>query len=603
MRWNPLRLYWLAVCVLAPAVMIGVVACDDSAKKNDAPTAKNNADAPDDKLASNNTPDKPAGDNPAKPDKTNDVDALPPAETSKVAGDDETPTRTVTSAEKTVTDEPSDLIEDADLPTDLGLDVTDPNAVVDALTDAAGDEADIPAPKDAVDATLDALDAATDEPLVEAPKIEAPGIEVPDVPDAPAPPAVVAPPAGDVGTGEAPAIVNPPAAGPDSDEPLALADRDAAAEELADAADADDAAAEAADAAANDSGDAIEAVLSPSASLRDRMLDEAGELARAKKIVGPEAPFENNCNTCHTKEVEAWQHTRHYLTYKDRHRSPEAQAILDNMGIRSMKRSGDCRQCHYTSIERRGRIMPAWGVSCESCHGPAAEWVTFHNKAGGDPNAKALEMGQGQAQPAEQRKTRLAKAVDKGMIHSEMTYNIARNCYSCHTVPNETIVNKGKHKAGSDFDLVAWSQGEVRHNFLTGAGGNYEAAKNAPGSQNRLRRLYTIGAIVDLEVSLYNLANVKEKGGDFHKAMVERVNKARAKVAKIAEAADIAEVKAVLEKVPATVDESTSVSGELADEVGKAGRVVSAKYSGEQLAGVDPLLPAKDQYKGTPHNE
>ena len=60
-------------------------------------------------------------------------------------------------------------------------------------------------------------------------------------------------------------------------------------------------------------------------------------------------------------------------------------------------------------------------------------------------------------------------------------YLIARQCYDCHTVPNERLVNVGGHLAGSqDFELVAWSQGMVRHNFLrTGGTTNAVLSRNS----------------------------------------------------------------------------------------------------------------------------
>ena len=46
-------------------------------------------------------------------------------------------------------------------------------------------------------------------------------------------------------------------------------------------------------------------------------------------------------------------------------------------------------------------------------------------------------------------------------------YLLAQSCYRCHTVPDERLVNVGGHHAGSlDFELVSWSQGTVRHNFV-----------------------------------------------------------------------------------------------------------------------------------------
>jgi hypothetical protein len=63
-------------------------------------------------------------------------------------------------------------------------------------------------------------------------------------------------------------------------------------------------------------------------------------------------------------------------------------------------------------------------------------------------------------------------------------YLLAQSCYRCHTVPDEELVNVGGHKAGSlDFEIVAWSQGLVRHNFVRSNG-----QTNDPSPPDRLRQ-------------------------------------------------------------------------------------------------------------------
>ena len=119
-----------------------------------------------------------------------------------------------------------------------------------------------------------------------------------------------------------------------------------------------------------------------------------------------------------------------------------------------MKRSTVCRQCHYTSRVKENKVRPAWGVSCESCHAPAGDWNDIHNRQGGNQAAEKLKWGDGKTESSENRVARLGAARDKGMVHSEMLYEIAANCFGCHTVPNETLVNRGGHHVGKEFDLV-----------------------------------------------------------------------------------------------------------------------------------------------------
>jgi hypothetical protein len=322
-------------------------------------------------------------------------------------------------------------------------------------------------------------------------------------------------------------------------------------------------------------------------------ITEDEEKQEVAKIIGPEIS-DNNCATCHAVEVEAWKQSHHFATFATAHTTDRAKEILKNMGQRSMKRSTDCRQCHYTSLLKGDNLVASWGVSCESCHGGGRDWNEIHNKIGD----QKVTWGMGKKQDPAARAARLEAAVAKGMIHADMLYDIAINCFSCHTVPNEELVNKGKHLAGSEFDLVAWSQGEVRHNFASSPGAP-DAPTNRAATQEQLRRMHVVGALADLEVSLRNLANVKEKGGDFHKAMIDRVNARREKVAKILGAAELPGVAAALKQVPEKVDASTMVTPAAADAIAQAGRQFVKEHDGSKLAGLDPMIPK--EFKGTPY--
>ena len=177
------------------------------------------------------------------------------------------------------------------------------------------------------------------------------------------------------------------------------------------------------------------------------------------KIIGAD-----QCAKCHQPEVQQWMQTPHFATFETLHRLPRAKEIADKLGLQSIKRNDVCTQCHYTKQVEDGRERVVAGVSCESCHGGARDWVALHNDYGGPGVTKAAES-------AEHRAKRVADSVAKGMNNPHNIYLIARQCYDCHTVPNEKLVNVGGHLAGSqDFELVAWSQGMVRHNFVRGGG-------------------------------------------------------------------------------------------------------------------------------------
>ena len=75
--------------------------------------------------------------------------------------------------------------------------------------------------------------------------------------------------------------------------------------------------------------------------------------------------------------------TPHFATFDELHRKPEAKAIADKLGLRSVKRNDECIKCHYTTQTVDGHPRIVAGVSCESCHGAARDWIEMHADYGG----------------------------------------------------------------------------------------------------------------------------------------------------------------------------------------------------------------------------
>ena len=85
--------------------------------------------------------------------------------------------------------------------------------------------------------------------------------------------------------------------------------------------------------------------------------------------------------------------------------------------------------CHFLQAEADGTVKPVAGVSCESCHGAARDWIKVHNDYGGKGVKKEQET-------AEHRRERLEKSRAAGMIRPAEIYRLAANCYQ---VWNETF--------------------------------------------------------------------------------------------------------------------------------------------------------------------
>ena len=147
------------------------------------------------------------------------------------------------------------------------------------------------------------------------------------------------------------------------------------------------------------------------------------------KVVGPA-----ECAECHKEETEAWKRTHHYTTFKRIPRDKKARKIAKAMGFKRIKKGSLCLTCHFSSQEKNGKPKPIAGITCESCHTAAKDWIKRHSEYSG--KKKATET------PAEAKK-RWEDAEAAGMIRPKMIYQLTKNCYSCHVVPEEKLVNKG----------------------------------------------------------------------------------------------------------------------------------------------------------------
>lgn len=283
-----------------------------------------------------------------------------------------------------------------------------------------------------------------------------------------------------------------------------------------------------------------------------------------------------NCMGCHKEEAAAWSKTHHSRSLE---KLDEGRPIAEKLGLgRKYKKTGFCIECHSTASGDAAPYNLISGVSCESCHGGAKDWKTVHND---------LKVPQAD---------RFAAADKAGMIRKDRVYLIAKNCFGCHLVPNEALVNTGGHKAASDFELVSWLHGEVLHNY---AG---DTTKNRGTTPERKRVLYVVGKLVHLEMSLYAASKITEKG-HYRSAILNSVRKAWSGIQGILEKVDVPELAGV--KALATRDDGSLVlSGALLKSlpgtVAKIAEEFANKHDGSKLAGVDPLIPGPERYKHTP---
>lgn len=295
----------------------------------------------------------------------------------------------------------------------------------------------------------------------------------------------------------------------------------------------------------------------------------------------------NACAECHKKETEAWKTSHHFKTFREMPRSTKANEIADRMGMRRIKSESLCVNCHFTLQKKESRDELVSGISCESCHGAGQDWIKVHS---GFSGKTILFESKAEA------KERWKQSEAKGMIRPGSLYQLAKNCSGCHVVPQEDLVNKGGHKAGSVFELVSWSQGEVRHNTWHNKG-----RANAPADAARMRMLYLVGLGVELETAMRAVRKATVRRA-YAFEMAKRVDRARKQLEAAAKAApgvpEIPEIVKLSYSAGLTLNNESRLST-AADGVSKLLERISGKYDGSTMGGLDSLIPAPDKFKGT----
>lgn len=299
------------------------------------------------------------------------------------------------------------------------------------------------------------------------------------------------------------------------------------------------------------------------------------------KIVGP-----NACAECHKQEAEAWKGSHHFKTFREMPRRKEANQIAEKMGVQRIRSEGICLGCHYTVQQKDNSKQPVAGISCESCHSAGQDWIKVHSQFSGKTEKTETKA---------EKDARLKLADSKGMIRPSAIYQMTKNCYSCHFVPQEDLVNKGGHPAGSAFEMVSWSQGEVRHNTWHSKG-----KENVQANAARKRMLYLVGLGVELETALRAVGKSTVRR-TYAFAMAKRADNARKQLAAAAKAApgvpEIAKLVEYGHSAGLKLNNERYLAA-AADGVAKTLATISEKYDGSTMAGLDSLIPGADKFKG-----
>ncbi len=279
------------------------------------------------------------------------------------------------------------------------------------------------------------------------------------------------------------------------------------------------------------------------------------------------------CQECHDAEFKLWENTQHFKSFRTVHKKTEAKKIaVAAGGKKSMKKNAVCIMCHYTAVQKKagGKAKPKAGTSCESCHGPSSDWLDVHNDYGG-PNVKREDESAGHKAERQQA------AVDAGMTWSFMRYEIAENCMSCHGLAREELeadalakMLDAGHPLNPDFELVAYSQGSVRHRFYPSA-----MTTNAEMNAAELAETFIQGQAAKLVSA--NAAMGKSDNAKYQEAQQKRASDAAAALSAVS-----------LPEAAALVADPTAINA----------RALVAAIAGKDMSGeVGSLLPDPATYK------
>ena len=300
--------------------------------------------------------------------------------------------------------------------------------------------------------------------------------------------------------------------------------------------------------------------------------------------LGPET-----CAECHEVEATIWRHAHHATSFKKMPRSQAGKNIAKSLGIKRIKMAKACGSCHISYTLKKGskRLKAVAGVSCESCHGPAKNWNTVHQDYGGKHVTAKQET-------ASHKANRWAQSEKSGMIRPSNHYKLFKQCYQCHTIPDETLINKTTHPKGDEFELVKWSNGEVRHNVWRSVD---QKNKIRPIHQQRIR--YIMGQALMLEFALRGLSQAT-LNGKYAETMTMRAKNSINTLKEINTVLSISEISNIL-----SVIENTTLNHEQKDQlIGAADKISELNqqfvnnHDGKAFGAIDSLLPRK--YKGKP---
>lgn len=307
------------------------------------------------------------------------------------------------------------------------------------------------------------------------------------------------------------------------------------------------------------------------------------------KTVGVES-----CAECHEEIVDRWAESTHATSFETLIKTEAARRIAEIVGIgtNEIPVNASCVRCHYTREFRHSAPITTESISCESCHGPARDWIDEHNKR------------------SSPRSTRVANAGALGMRHPEKIYDMAKSCFECHVVDDEQLVNHTGHPALSDgFELLSWYSGETAHNFMISSSGR-SVKKHSSQLQSlpvdRKRMLFLTGKLLHLSQTLKVISRATDAPvdgtGKFiilesgrptfavqHSIQARQIAKELQQVQKLTAVPEIKQAIEIYEALSFKTGQAEVIS-KAADEIDSLAKAFTENRRGSDYAKIDPVL-------------
>ena len=327
------------------------------------------------------------------------------------------------------------------------------------------------------------------------------------------------------------------------------------------------------------------------------------------RVIGVE---KGDCKKCHPSEVATWMKTVHFQSADLRLLSftGNTKKYAEALKINEADLMGNslCADCHATKSVVNGQTKVISGVSCESCHGASGGdngWLNRHQ------SYHAMKTIPRDQETDQHKKSRFADCEQSGKLLAKNMHGLARNCLKCHLIDNEKLIAAG-HKAASAFDFVAWSEGEVRHNFHLNKDVNADAPtlwleETKSTAKNRRRLKFVLGAMTQLESALRRRADLKNA------AVIPQMGgiaaAANGKIAQINGVAGTDETRNVSKMITpllgllfAAQPNDHKTYNDIADKIALEIKAFAKNHDGSKLQGLDPLIKGvkphfSEQYK------